>query len=253
VDARPSRAEFDAAHVAGAVHVDLERDLAGDASHPERGGRHPLPTAAAFAAVLGRLGITPATRVIVYDAQGGANAAARLWWMLRAAGHDDVAVLDGGLAAARGAGVLIDAARVDFASAPAYPFTRFEWPTVEIDEVARRAADPSYVVVDARAPARYRGETEPIDPVAGHVPGAVNAFFGENLDASGRFLAPDAVREKYAALLAGRAPERLVAYCGSGVTACHTLLALDHAGLGGAALYVGSWGEWCRTGRPRAP
>ncbi len=247
-----ARQRYLAGHLKGALHADLERDLSGDASHPERGGRHPLPSLDDWARTLGCLGIGPDTPVVLYDDKGGANAAARGWWMLRAVGHSQVAVLDGGMAAAEAAGLPFQQGEAEVAPKPPYPVQRWERPTMDIEEVARLAADPAWKVVDVRAAERWRGEQESIDPVAGHIPGAVNVPLVENLGPDGRFAEPAALRALYEARL-GVPVQRVVVSCGSGVTACHTLLALEHAGLVGASLYVGSWSEWCRSGRPRAP
>ena len=250
LDARPGPAAFAAGHLPGAVHADLNRLLstASDpGTDPARGGRHPLPSPAQWAAKLGAWGITPETWVVAYDDAGGGNGAARLWWMLRAFGHQRAAVLDGGLGAALEAG---PAPGASLAPAPPYPGDRWLWPTVTLEEVDRMRLDPAWKVLDVRSRPRYRGETEPIDPVAGHIPGALNLPFAENLDASGRFKDPEALRAIYREFLAGTGPDHLVMHCGSGVTACHTLLALELAGLPGAALYVGSWSEWCRNPMP---
>jgi thiosulfate/3-mercaptopyruvate sulfurtransferase len=238
-------------HVRGALHVDLERDLSAHDGPPERGGRHPLPRVDAWAATLGTLGITPSTWVVLYDDKGGANAAARAWWMLRAVGHERVAVLDGGFAAAERV-LPMQAGDVAVPSSAPYPVTAWQSPMRDIDEVARAMRDASAVLVDVRAPERYRGEVEPLDPIAGHIPGAINVPLTESLDAHGRFRDRDALRAHFRARLGDAPIERVIVSCGSGVTACHTLLALEHAGLPGAALYVGSWSEWCRSGRERA-
>lgn len=240
-------------HLEGAPHVQLDRDLSRVTDDAARGGRHPLPPPAAFAATLGRLGITPETHVVIYDDLGGANAASRFWWMLRAAGHARVQVLDGGLQAAVAAGWPVSTAPVSVAPAAEYPLST--WPadaTVDADAYAAIVTDPAWLAIDARAPARYCGREESFDPNPGHVPGAVNVFFKENLDPAGRFLPPAALAAKYRALLGDRPSERIVLQCGSGVTACHTLLALERAGLAGAKLYVGSFSEWTRQGRPVA-
>lgn len=255
LDARPAAKDYALGHLRGAVHADLETDLSDarrDGHDPIRGGRHPLPPIDAWCRRVGAWGIGPDTDVIVYDDQSGANAAARAWWMLRAIGHEKVAVLDGGFRAAvdERLEVTTDVPRVT-GRAP-YPATEWILPTVTIEEVDVLRRDRSALVLDVRSAERFRGETEPIDPVAGHIPGADNLFFGENLR-DGRYKTPDELRAQYETLLAGRAPERLVVHCGSGVTACHTLLALEAAGLRGAALYVGSWGEWCRNDLPREP
>jgi thiosulfate/3-mercaptopyruvate sulfurtransferase len=260
VDARAGaagREAFAQRRLAGAVHADLDADLAGDARDPAHGGRHPLPPLPDFAAKLAVWGITPATRVVVYDAQGGANAAARLWWMLRAVGHEAVQLLDGGWDAALAAGLPTDdgAPSTPAPAASPYPVpVAWALPTRDLAAVDAARRDPAQRVLDVRAGFRFRGEREPIDPIAGHIPGAQNVFFEENLDTRGRFLPADALRAKYAELLGGVPTSQLTVHCGSGVTACHTLAALARAGLDGAALYVGSWSEWCRRDDlPRAP
>ena len=244
-------AAYDAGHLPGALHADLERDLSRTAREgfdPSRGGRHPLPDLRVWRDTLGRWGITPETPVVCYDDQGGANAAARAWWMLRAAGHERVRVLDGGLAAAVATGMALTVEPPLIMGAPPYPASHWQCTTVEIGVVEKLARQENWTLLDVRSAPRYRGEMEPIDPVAGHIPGAKNLPFTENLEADGRFKSFEALRELYA----GLDPARLVVHCGSGVTACHTLLALDAAGLPGGTLFVGSWGEWCRTDRPRA-
>jgi thiosulfate/3-mercaptopyruvate sulfurtransferase len=199
------------------------------------------------------LGIGADSEVVVYDDKGGANAASRCWWMLRAVGHRRVRVLDGGWAAALAADLPTEAGAAAPVSGPPYPVPD-AWllPTANIEEVASRGDDDAWKVLDVRAAERYRGETEPLDPVAGHIPGADNLFFEDNLGPDGRFLSAEALREKYRALLGQHPPDHLIVSCGSGVTACHTLLALEAAGLSGAKLYVGSWSEWCRSDRPKA-
>ena len=202
-----------------------------------------MPSPDAFARTVGRLGIAPDDRIVVYDDAGGAKAAARAWWMLRAIGHEAVAVLDGGLDAARAAGIpLSDDPSPSDPRAP-YPAEPLRWrlPIATIDEVA----SGELTVIDVRAPERYRGEVEPYDPRAGHIPGAINLPLSEHLDERGRFMSPEALRALYRSI----DPEHTIISCGSGVTACHTLLALERAGMGGARLYVGSWSEWCRSGR----
>lgn len=240
--------DYLAGHLPGARFADLERDLSAPVD-PANGGRHPLPTVEAWCATLGRLGVAPGTQVVVYDAGGGILAAARAWWMIRAVGHDQVAVLDGGLAAARDAGLaLTDVVPNDATLAP-YPATRWTLPTVEADEVERRRTDPAWRVVDVRAPERFEGRSETLDPLAGHIAGAINLPCASNLG-DGRFLDASTLRARFDAALTS--PEHTIVSCGSGVTACHTLLALELAGLSGAALYVGSWSEWCRSDRDKA-
>ncbi|WP_280152332.1 sulfurtransferase [Piscinibacter sp. XHJ-5] len=226
------------AHVPGARYVHLDRDLVGAKSGAN--GRHPLPTREAFAVTAGRLGITPETPVVVYDRQQGAYAA-RAWWMLRWLGHDEVAVLDGGWSAWQAAGGQSDSAVPTVDLAPPYPQAS---PLVAAIDAAGMAAQLGRVrLVDARAPERFRGEIEPLDKEPGHIPGATNRFFQDNLAADGRFKPADQLRAELEPL----APEpagQVVHYCGSGVTACHNVLAMAIAGLGIGMLYPGSWSEW---------
>jgi thiosulfate/3-mercaptopyruvate sulfurtransferase len=205
-------------------------------------GRHPLPSEAAFSATLSRWGIRPGDAVIAYDDGSGAMAA-RLWWLLRLAGHRDVAVLDGGIAAWRAAGLAQESGMPAHAASD-YP-VRFDRSAIAgSDEVATLAADPARLLLDARTAPRFRGEQEPIDPVAGHVPGAVNRPLQDNLGADGRFKPAGLLRAEFNAVVGQRAPRDVVLMCGSGVTACHNLLAMAHAGLDGARIYAGSWSEW---------
>ncbi len=255
LDARAGDVPDREGHLSGAQRADLETHLssARDArADPARGGRHPLPSIERWVAQLGTWGIEPKTSVVIYDDQNGANAAARAWWMLRSVGHESVAVLDGGFAAAVAAGVPVTSDVAPTTPVPNYPATRWQRPMVDLAEVDTIRADRERVVLDVRAAPRFRGESEPIDPIAGHIPGAVNLPFAENLD-RGLFKHPEVLRAMYTDLLDGRSTDRMVVHCGSGVTACHTLLALEAAGLDGAALYVGSWGEWCRNDLPREP
>jgi thiosulfate/3-mercaptopyruvate sulfurtransferase len=255
LDARQDPADHAAGHLPGSLHADLNRHLstASDPGHdPAQGGRHPLPSVERFARQVGAWGIGPATDVVVYDASGGSNAAARLWWMLRALGHDRVFVLDGGLQAALGAGMTLTVEDAAISPASPYPADRWHLPLVDAEGVEALRRDATRKLLDVRSADRWRGESEPFDPVAGHIPGSVNLAWNDNLSPDGRFKSPELLRGQYEALLGGLPPERLAVHCGSGVTACHTLLALAVAGLPGAALYVGSWSEWCRGDRPKA-
>ena len=236
-------------HLPGALHVHLDRDLSAPATPST--GRHPLPSPDAFAATVSRWGVTPATQVVVYDAAAGMFAA-RAWWMLRWVGHDRVAVLDGGLPAWVAAGGTLDRSVAQRQAVRFEPMLRPHM-AIGVEALQAELADRSCLLVDARGPDRFEGKTEPIDPVAGHVPGAVNHPCPRNLDADGRFLPPSDLLERWRSTLAGREPSAAVCMCGSGVSACHDLLALEHAGLGGARLYPGSWSEWIRDpGRPVA-
>jgi thiosulfate/3-mercaptopyruvate sulfurtransferase len=254
LDARPGAEAFASGHLAGALHADLNVHLSAASApdfDPAKGGRHPLPAPATWAGQLAAWGIGAETRVVVYDGAAGANAACRLWWMLRAVGHTQVAVLDGGFQAARTAGLpMTEAEAPPTCAVAAYPCNRWQGPIADIGSVEERLRDPAWKVLDVRSRERWRGEVEHLDPVAGRIPGTVNLPFSENLDPDGCFKSPEALRRMYLDLLGDTRPERLVVHCGSGVTACHTLLALELAGLAGASLYVGSYSEWCRSGRP---
>ncbi|KAA5540837.1 sulfurtransferase [Adhaeribacter rhizoryzae] len=255
IDARTGadvREKYEAEHLAGALLVDLEVELADKKPNAAEGGRHPLPNISSFAELLGQLGIKPESHVVVYDDKSGANAAARFWWMLRAMGHTQVQVLDGEYQAALVAGFpTMSGAEVPVPALP-YPQTGWQLPTVDIEEIERIRQDADFMVIDVREADRYRGEREPIDLIAGHIPGAVNIPFASNLDLKGFFLTPEELKAKYTAALENRKPENVAVHCGSGVTACHTLLAMDYAGLEIPKLYVGSWSEWSRNERPMA-
>jgi thiosulfate/3-mercaptopyruvate sulfurtransferase len=254
LDARvgPEAAQaYQRAHVAGAIRVDLESDLS-ERGDPATGGRHPLPPIALWLARLGDWGLTPSTPVILYDAAGGGMAAARAWWMTRAIGHEPVAVVDGGWQALREAGVRTEEGEPQTRPVGPYPSKVVRWPTVDATFVERVRTDPSWRVIDARAPERYKGQSEPLDPVAGHIPGAHNLYWQSQLKGDGVLDSLARLRERYDPILGQVPSERVVCYCGSGVTACHLLLVMEACGLAGAQLYVGSWSEWCRQDRPRA-
>jgi len=251
-----ARARYQSGHLPGALFVDMDADLAAPPHPSGRGGRHPLPSTTAFAELLGRLGIAPDTRVVAYDEKQGANAASRFWWMLRAAGHDGVRVLDGGLQCAIAAGIVTVSAIETARPVAARPFSEWRLPIASIDDVRSATMQtPSHTsapVIDVREPKRYRGEQEPIDKIAGHIPGAINLPFADNLSTDGRFLPPNELRAKYATALGDTPAERAIVHCGSGVTACHTLLAFEIAGLATPRLYVGSWSDWSNQGNPVA-
>jgi thiosulfate/3-mercaptopyruvate sulfurtransferase len=232
--------EFAVGHLPGAQYAHLDRDLSGPKAPGL--GRHPLPDRTELAATLGRWGIAPGTPVVAYDAQGGPYAA-RAWWLLRWLGHTEVAVLDGGRAAWVAAGGALEAGAAEpLTVAPPYPAAATAaMPTAEADALL---APGGPLVVDARAPERYRGEVEPLDPVAGHIPGALNRVFKLNLAADGRFKPAAMLRVEFESLLGGRPAAQVVQQCGSGVTACHNLLAMEAAGLGTSALYPPSWSGW---------
>ncbi|WP_282278143.1 sulfurtransferase [Stenotrophomonas sp. PS02297] len=249
-DPQSGAAGYAAGHLPDAVYADLNRDLS-DLSRQGH-GRHPLPDSEAFAATLGRWGIGADTQVVVYDAGDGSMAAARLWWLLRLIGHRRVAVLDGGLAAWQAAGQPVVADETRVPALPPYP-GHFDLAQVAAaDEIAARLAQEPGWLIDARAGERYRGEVEPLDRVAGHVPGALNRPFALNLR-DGRFRPAAELRAELEPLLGAHAPGEAVMMCGSGVTACHLLLAFEIAGLPGARVFADSWSGWSSDpGRPVA-
>lgn len=237
------RDAYAAGHIPGARYLDHETELA--AARTGRNGRHPLPDRGQFCALMAAHGLTPQTLVVAYDASGGMYAA-HLWWMLRWLGHDRVAVLDGGWQAWQAAGLptATEAAAPVQVGAPVTPAAP-RVGSVDAQAVLDNIARPAFTVIDARAANRYRGEVEPMDPVAGHIPGALNRPNGQNLQADGRFKDAAQLREEFTALLDGRDPAAIVHQCGSGITACHNLLSMEIAGLAGSRLYPGSWSEWC--------
>ncbi len=252
MDPEAGRRAYLQAHIPGARHADLNRDLSAPIG-PDT-GRHPLPPPEAFAAWLGALGVGDDTQVVAYDEANG-SIAARLWWMLRWLGHEAIAVLDGGFKTWIAHGGALESGETD----PEAPerVTRHFTPRIEAGsvvstpELERALQDSTAVLVDARAPERYAGTVEPIDALAGHIPGAVNHPFTANLGADGRFLPAAELKRRWQERLPGSDPKKLVAMCGSGVTACHNLLSLEAAGLSGGKLYAGSWSEWIRD--PRRP
>ena len=247
-DPEAGRRTYDAGHVPGAHYLHLDQALS--AAKTGRNGRHPLPSRETFAATMAALGVGDDTQVVAYDNAGGMYAA-RLWWMLRWAGHRAVAVLDGGLAAWTGAGQPVATDSPDAPPAGDFSLREPLVATVDYEAVKANVDSPRRLVLDARAPDRFRGENETMDPVGGHIPGARNRLFKDNLDADGRFKPAARLRAEFDAITGGRPADELVNQCGSGVTACHNLLAMEVAGLKGAALYPGSWSEW--SAQPGAP
>jgi thiosulfate/3-mercaptopyruvate sulfurtransferase len=240
-------ATFAQEHIAGAQQAHLDRHLsAHDAKHALNGGRHPLPRAEDLAAWLSACGVNEHTQVVVYDRNGN-NYCGRLWWMLKWLGHDAVAILDGGLQAWKSNGGAVAQGE---SSSPAgctfviRPALR-KW--LRLDDVRTQLGQAGQTLVDARGAPRYRGEIEPLDPIAGHIPGALNRPFTDNFDAQGKFKSPEVLRQEWLQLLAGRTPESVVHHCGSGVSAVPNIVAMELAGLGVSRLYAGSWSEWSRT------
>ena len=247
-DAGAGARAFAEAHLPGAIYLNLDTDLS--APKTGRNGRHPLPERAAFAQRMAELGLDDDTLAVVYD-RNACMYAGRPWWMLRWAGHAAVRVLDGGLQAWQAAGGAVESGAV--APRPAGRFT-LRPPLVEAVDFAQLRASLGRgrrLIVDARAADRFRGENETLDPIAGHIPGAANRCFRDNMAADGRFKPAEQLRAEWSALMAGREPSELVQHCGSGVSGCNSLLALESIGFGGSKLYPGSWSEWCA--QPGAP
>ncbi|MCY7370399.1 MAG: sulfurtransferase [Polaromonas sp.] len=257
-DPHAGRRQYLESHLPGAVHADLDKDLsakhgvpghhgvltASGADAPASGGRHPLPNREKFALWLAQVGLSNSMQAVVYD-RNGSNFCGRLWWMLKWAGHDRVAVLDGGLREWEAA-----AGELHSGDEPAHFQAGFELREplvrlVDASAVQQGLGQTTQTVVDARAPARFRGEVEPLDPVAGHIPGALNRPFSANFDGQGRFKSPEQLRAEFDSLLAGRDPSSVVHQCGSGVSAPPNLIAMELAGFPGTALYAGSWSDWC--------
>ena len=237
------------AHIPGAVYVDLEHELS--APLDGQNGRHPLPTVQKLSELFSRMGIGEGSQVVAYDNAGGPFAA-RLWWSLRFLGHDAAAVLDGGIDAWKGKDLPMRSGREKRPSSTFQPSPRPHM-LVKVEQVLAGLEDPDLLLLDSRSPERYRGEQEPRDPVAGRIPGARNRFWQDNLDEEGHFKSPEMLKDEFETRLASAEPENVIVYCGSGVTASHNMLALEHAGIQGTRLYAGSWSEWCAdSSRPIA-
>jgi len=247
-DPDAGRRGYRAGHIPGAVYVDLEHDLS--AVPTRTNGRHPLPDRAAFAARMAELGVTQDGLVVGYDTSGGYYAS-RLWWMLRWAGHGQVAVLDGGLDAWTASGHALEEGDVRAAPGDFQASSEARMPITEVESIEANLAQGDLLVVDARSAERFAGAPHPLDTASGHIPGAGNRFWQNNLTSDGRFKSAAALSAEFAELLGERAPGTIVHQCGSGVTATHNLLAMEVAGLTGSRLYPGSWSEW--TSDPRRP
>lgn len=242
-----AKEQYETKHLKDAVFVDLNKDLA-EIDNPQNGGRHPLPSIGEFIKTLGRLGIESNDEVVIYDDKNGANAAARFWWMLKAVGHQKVRVVNGGLQFAESENYPLSSGAAFYPETEyASEFDNWQLPQVWISDVKTATENSDFQIVDVREPQRYQGITESIDLVAGHIPNAENFPFSDNLDEKGLFKSPEILQETYAAFFKGRNADKIIFHCGSGVTACHSLLALDYAGFEIPNLYVGSWSEWSRN------
>lgn len=239
-------------HLKGALHVDLNTELSDIKDDFADGGRHPLPSDGRFCSLLSKLGISPDSHVVVYDDKNGSNAASRFWWMMEAIDHQKIQVLNGGLDAAIEAGFTVAKGEEPNPIPTNYPAKEWGMPTADISEVEKVSLNKNHLVIDVRESERYNGANEPIDLIAGHIPGAINIPFALNLNQDGYFKSPEQLQDLYAVFIKDKSAENIIVHCGSGVTACHTLLAMKHAGLEVPKLYVGSWSEWSRNNKPIA-
>jgi len=255
IDARAginAEENYKSEHLKGARFVDLNKDLATVENDPANGGRHPLPSFSKFSEVLSKLGISPSSHIIIYDDKNSSNAAARFWWMLRAIEHKKVQVLNGGLQEAIKVGFPVSTEIEKFETTTIYPIENWKLGLADIEEVEKARKNSNNIVIDVRDKNRFDGLTEPLDLIAGHIPGAVNVPFSENLDENGLFKSAEILAQKYTSVLNNKPSQNIIVHCGSGVTACHTLLAMDYAGIEIPKLYVGSWSEWSRNDREMA-
>jgi thiosulfate/3-mercaptopyruvate sulfurtransferase len=246
--------QYQQSHIPGAVRADLNRDLSASptAAGAASGGRHPLPSRESFAIWLGSIGFANKMQAVVYDRQG-VNYCGRLWWMLKWVGHENVAVLDGGLQAWLASGGAAEGGSVAAGVATSFTLATSRTVLCTTDQIVSNLGRPRQHLIDARSAPRFRGELEPLDPIAGHIPGALNRPFGQNFDDHGKFKTAHQLKAEFAALLAHRDPAAVVHHCGSGVSAVPNIIAMELAGLGRTALYAGSWSEWCSDpARPAA-
>lgn len=218
---------------------------------PVSGGRHPLPIIEEFCNSLGQLGISKSSTVVIYDNKNGANQASRLWWMLQSIGHSQTFVLDGGFQQALSQGVPMESGQGKVNKVKPYKAIAFNWPTIDLDQVVENQSKATHLLIDVREQQRYDGIIEPIDLLAGHIPGAINIAFEKNLQPNGRFLSKEQLYNTYSRVLENFDMQNVAVHCGSGVTACHTILSLVHAGFDLPALYVGSWSQYSRSDYPK--
>jgi thiosulfate/3-mercaptopyruvate sulfurtransferase len=244
-----AKLNYDEKHLDGALYVDLNTQLAEIKDDLSIGGRHPLPKIENFAQTLSNLGISSKSHVILYDDKNGANAAARFWWMLKSIGHEKVQVLNGGLQEAEKVNFPMSSKTEIIVQTQLYKVTDWKLKIAEMDEVEKVSQNKNHIVIDVRDVERYNGETEPIDLIAGHIPGAINVPLTENLDENGLFKSPNELKNKYEQLFGSVKSENIIVHCGSGVTACHSLLAIAYAEMEIPKLYVGSWSEWSRNNK----
>lgn len=244
-----AKSSFDEKHLDGAIFVDLNKQLAEIKGDMANGGRHPLPKIENFAKTLSNIGISKKSHIVIYDDKNGSNAAARFWWMLKSIGHEKVQVLNGGIQEAEKNNFPLSSKIEIVNKAEEYKVDNWNLQIAEINEVEKVSQSENNIVIDVRSVERYNGETEPIDLIAGHIPGAINIPFSENLDNNGLFLNPNQLKMKYEKIFGNIKSENIIFHCGSGITACHSLLAIAYAELKIPKLYVGSWSEWSRNNK----
>lgn len=244
-----AKLNYEEKHLDGALYVDLNTQLAEIKEDLSIGGRHPLPKIENFAQTLSNLGISSKSLVILYDDKNGSNAAARFWWMLKSIGHEKVQVLNGGIQEAEKVNFPMSSKTEIIVQTELYKVTDWKLKIAEIDEVEKVSQNKNHIVIDVRDVERYNGETEPIDLIAGHIPGAINVPLTENLDKNGLFLSPNELKNKYEKIFGSVKSDTIIVHCGSGVTACHSLLAISYAEMEIPKLYVGSWSEWSRNNK----
>ncbi len=246
-----SRIKYANKHLDGAISIDLNTHLSQLKNNFSNGGRHPLPRIENFTRIIASFGISPESHIVIYDDKNGSNAAARFWWMLRSIGLEKVQVLNGGLEEAEKIGFPTNSTTVTVTTSDEFKVKKWKLPTADLSEVENSSQTKQDYIIDVRSPERYDGVFEPIDLIAGHIPNAINIPLTENLDNTGLFLSPAQLKEKYEPLFNHEGKD-IIVHCGSGVTACHTLLAINYAGFKIPKLYVGSWSEWSRNDKPIA-
>lgn len=244
-----AKSNYETKHLKGALFVDLNTQLADIKDDLSIGGRHPLPKIENFAKTLSNLGISRKSHIVIYDDKNGSNAGARFWWMLKSVGHEKVQVLNGGIQEAEKINFPVSSNTEITNKTDLYKVDKWRLKIAEIEDVEKLSKTENHIVIDVRDEERYNGETEPIDLVAGHIPGAINVPFTENLDENGLFLTPNLLKDKYEKVFGHINTENIIVHCGSGVTACHSLLAIAYAELEIPKLYVGSWSEWSRNNK----
>jgi thiosulfate/3-mercaptopyruvate sulfurtransferase len=244
-----AKLNYENKHLDGALFIDLNTQLAEIKDDLSNGGRHPLPKIQNFSQTLSKLGISSKSHIVIYDDKNGSNASARLWWMLKAIGHNKVQVLNGGFQEAEKMNFPINSKKVTLNHAELYKIDNWKLPIAQLNEIEKVSHSGNHIVIDVREVKRFNGEFEPIDLIAGHIPGAINIPFAENLDKNGFFLSSNQLKEKYQKIFRNIKNENIIFHCGSGVTACHSLLAIAYANLEIPKLYVGSWSEWSRNNK----